>query len=212
LHFLQTFSAQLGQALALYGGWGLFAISFLDSSFLSFPAINDILLIHLSSLHPTMSIAYALDCAVGSVLGAYLIFVIARRGAKSMLRASSSQRMQRLERWLKRNDFLSVLVASLLPPPAPFKIFALTAGALRVNTSRFCVALLAGRTLRFTVEGFLGARFGAGAEGYLRGNAGWVSLLISVFLILITVLQRRFRSRREEDSPKAPGHDPAALP
>lgn len=211
MHFLESLSAKLGLILALYGGWGLFAISFLDSSFLSFPVVNDLLLIHLSSRRPSMALLYVLQCSIGSMLGAYTIYALARRGANSAWRISSSGRMKRVEQWLERNDFVCIVVASLLPPPAPFKIFAITAGMLRLNPLRFCSALLVGRTLRFSVEGLLGARYGSRAEGYLKGNVGAASLVVSVLLVVITLLQRRFRRRLQEDPPSVPGSDHSKL-
>ena len=52
MHFLNSLSAALGNVLARYGGWGLFAVSFLDGSALGLPLINDLLLIELSMQHP----------------------------------------------------------------------------------------------------------------------------------------------------------------
>jgi membrane protein YqaA with SNARE-associated domain len=69
LAFLKSFFVKLGQVLALYGGWGLLGISFLDSSFVAMPSANDLLLIHLASQHPLRAMFYALASTVGSVLG-----------------------------------------------------------------------------------------------------------------------------------------------
>ncbi len=193
---MRSLSAQLGKLLALYGGWGLLAISFLDSSFLSLPLINDLLLIHLSGRHPSRMLFYALQCTAGSLLGAYVTYGIARGGGRYLLRRVSQRKMASMRRWLDRNDFVSVLVASLLPPPAPFKLFLITAGVLRVNPVRFGTALLLGRGARFLVEAYLGARFGAQAELYLKENLVWVSFLVAALVVLATVVYRRLASRR----------------
>jgi membrane protein YqaA with SNARE-associated domain len=130
---MDSLSANLGKILALYGGWGLLAISFLDSSILSLPLVNDLLLIHLSAQHPERMLFYALQSTIGSILGAYLTYGVARGGGKYLLRRVAPKKIARAQHWLDRNDFVSVLVASLLPPPAPFKVFLITAGLLRVN-------------------------------------------------------------------------------
>ena len=205
---LKSLSAQLGHFLALYGGWGLLAISFLDSSFLSFPLVNDLLLIHLSGQRPSMALVYALQCTLGSVLGAYIMYAAARRGAKLFLRGPSMAKMERIERWLGRNDFVAILTISLLPPPAPFKVFAITAGVLRVNRVRFVAALFAGRALRFTAEGLMGARYGGRAEAYLRENIGWVSLVTIALVLVIFVLYRRLRPRPRVEPPGEHGPGP----
>ena len=68
--------------LALYGGGGLFVMSFLDSSFVPFPGINDLALIVLASKHPARAPFYALLSTLGSLLGCYVIYGIARGGGR----------------------------------------------------------------------------------------------------------------------------------
>jgi membrane protein YqaA with SNARE-associated domain len=200
LAFLKSLFAKLGQVLALYGGWGLLGISFLDSSFVPLPTANDLLLMHLSSQHPKRALLYALASTVGSVLGAYVIYGLARGGARFLWRGRSSAALGRAHQWLERNEFVSILVMSLLPPPAPFKAFLVTAGALRVNAARFGVALLVGRSLRFTSEALLGARYGAQAEAYLKRRFVWASLLAAGLIVALTLLHRRLARRSVESS------------
>lgn len=93
--------------------------------------------------------------------------------------------------WLERNDFVSVLVMSLLPPPAPFKVFVTTAGVLRMNPLRFGLALFVGRGARFAAEAMLGARYGADAEVYIRHHVGRASMIAIVIIVLCTLAYRR---------------------
>lgn len=199
--FLKSLIVKLGQVLALYGGWGLLGISFLDSSFVPLPSANDLLLMHLSSQHPKRALLYALASTVGSVLGAYVIYGLARGGARFLWRWQSSAAMTRAHAWLERNEFVSILVMSLLPPPAPFKVFLITAGALRVNAARFGVALLVGRSLRFASEALLGARYGAQAEAYLKEHFVWASLVAVGLIVALTLLHRRLARRSIASSP-----------
>jgi len=195
LEFIKGVSEKLGKILVAYGGPGLFAISFLDSSFLSFPGINDALLIYLSSLHPYRAPLYAVLSAAGSVLGAFVMYWLVRSGRRLLGREKFSPRKrERARAWLNRNGFLAVLVMSLLPPPAPFKLFILSAGALRLNVVHFVVGLIVGRLLRFGAVAYLGARYGKQAEAYLRDNFGWVSLVIVGVVVLGYWVVRRYRS------------------
>jgi membrane protein YqaA with SNARE-associated domain len=205
LAFLKSLFVKLGQVLALYGGWGLLGISFLDSSFVPLPSANDLLLMHLSSQHPKRALLYALASTVGSVLGAYVIYGLARGGARFLWRWQSSAAMTRAHAWLERNEFVSILVMSLLPPPAPFKVFLITAGALRVNAARFGVALLVGRSLRFASEALLGARYGTQAEAYLKEHFVWASLVAVGLIVALTLLHRRL-ARRSVPSSSADIH------
>lgn len=193
--FLKSFIAKLGQALVLYGGWGLLGVSFLDSSFVPLPGANDLLLIHLSAQNPARAIVYALASTLGSLGGSFVMYGLARGGAKLFARRQASPSVQRAREWLERNDFASLLVASLLPPPTPYKFFLLAAGALRINALRFGMALLVGRGLRFGAAAYLGARYGAQAEAYLKGNIVWVSLLAVCFVVAWTMVYRRLATR-----------------
>jgi membrane protein YqaA with SNARE-associated domain len=207
LPFFKSFSSRLGRVLALYGGWGLFAISFLDSSFLSFPLVNDLLLIHLASQSPRRAPLYAFLTASGSVLGAFVLYGLTRGGRRLLRTSSSEEKQSRAREWLNRNDFTAVLLASLLPPPFPLKPVVLAAGALRVGALRFGLALLIGRSLRFLADAWVGARYGASAEAYLKENLGRASLAI-VALILAGVLL--FRGLRKLRRPAPPGGDSGA--
>ena len=175
-------------------------ISFLDSSFVPLPGLNDLLLIHLTSQHPERAVLYAVASTFGSVAGAYLIYGLARGGAKFLWRRASSASVSRAHDWLERNEFATMLVAALLPPPAPFKVFLITAGALRVNAARFGLALAIGRGLRFGAEAYLGARFGAQAEAYLKANFVWASLAVVAAVVLGTMVYRSVANRRAASS------------
>ena len=169
-------------------------MSFLDSSLIPFPVVNDVALIVMASRRPAWWPLYALTTTLGSIAGAYLFYAIARGGGKFIWRKTTPQAVSRTRRWLEQHDFVSILVASLLPPPVPLKLFLLTAGMLRINAITFGLALLVGRGLRFGAEAWLGARYGARAEGYIRNNLGWVSL-VTVAVIVVFALLRGFAKR-----------------
>jgi membrane protein YqaA with SNARE-associated domain len=194
LPFLKSLASRLGHVLALYGG-GLLVISFLDSSFIPFPGINDLALIVLASQHPARAPLYALLSTLGSLLGCYVMYGIARGGGMLAGGRPTPNKEPRARRWLERNDFVAMLVMAVLPPPAPLKIFVLVAGALRTNALRFGAALLVGRSLRFAVEAWLGARYGTQAEAYLKKNLTWASLVTILVVIGSTFLSRWWKRR-----------------
>ncbi len=193
LSFFKGLAAKLGAVLAAYGGWGLVAISALDSSVVPMPAVNDLLLIHLSASLPFRMPLYVLATTVGSVLGAFVMFSAGFGGGRVIRRGKAGEGSGRVRGWLAKNDFVSVLVASLLPPPAPFKLFLVTAGAMRVRPWRFGLALLVGRGLRFGIEGLLAVRYGEEAETYLKGHFVEVSLALAVAAIVFYWLFRKLQ-------------------
>jgi membrane protein YqaA with SNARE-associated domain len=175
-------------------------MSFLDSSFIPLPGVNDVALIVLSSQNPAHATLYALMSTVGSVLGSYVIYAMARAGG-TLARKSrhAASKTDRSSAWLRRNDFVSMLVMCLLPPPAPLKVFVITMGALRVNALHFGAAFLVGRGLRFGAEAWMGARYGAQAAGYLKKNLTRASLVAIVLIIGLTFLYRWLKHRRAAD-------------
>ena len=76
---IQAWAAQLG-------GLGLFVIAALDSSFLSFPQVNDLLIIYLSTKNPERMPYYAAMTTAGSLFGCFLLYGVARKGGEVFLR------------------------------------------------------------------------------------------------------------------------------
>lgn len=172
-----------GFALSL-GGPGLFLIAFLDSSFLSFPEVCDLLIVWLTVRHKRRMLFYALMCTLGSVAGCYALYAVGRRGGEAFLkRRFKAERIERAMALFRRHGLLAVIVPSLLPPPMPFKIFVLAAGVARVRSIDFIVAVLIGRGIRYFGEGFLALWYGEQAIDFLRNNARMAGLVLAILIV-----------------------------
>jgi membrane protein YqaA with SNARE-associated domain len=181
-HWLQAIVASAG-------GLGLFLIAFLDSSVLTFPVINDLLLIDLSIRNPARMPYYAAMTTLGSVGGCLLLYYIARKGGEAMFHKHAGPRAEKIHAWINRNGFLSILVTALLPPPTPFKVFVIAAGALEMPVRTFVFGLLAARAIRFFGEGFLAIRYGDQAGQFLlthKLEVTGITLLVVLTLYLAT--------------------------
>src|SRR5580704_7518168 len=88
------------------GGLGLFLIAFLDSSVLTFPVINDLLLIDLSIRNPARMPYYAAMATLGSVGGCLLLYYLARKGGEAMFQKQAGPRAQQIRALIKRNGFV----------------------------------------------------------------------------------------------------------
>ena len=149
------------------GAPGLFLISFLDSSVLTFPVINDLLLIELSIQHPARMPLYAFMAMLGSVLGCVLLYFIARKGGETFFKKKAGNKGEVIRQWVEKNGFAGMLAAALLPPPTPFKIFVFAAGVFEVPLWSYTAAISVARAIRYFGVGYLAIRYGDNALPYL---------------------------------------------
>jgi membrane protein YqaA with SNARE-associated domain len=164
------------------GAPGLFLISFLDSSILSFPIINDLLLVDLSMRHHALMPLYALMASAGSVVGCVLLYYSARAGGEAYFPRRAGRRAHAVRHWVERNGFGGVLLAALLPPPTPFKFFVFAAGAFEVPVLVFASAITLARLSRYFLVGFLSVRYGENALPFLKQHWPVVALLALVLV------------------------------
>lgn len=182
------------------GGLGLFIIATLDSSFLSFPQVNDLLVIFLSTRNPDRMPYYAAMTTAGSLLGCFLLYGVARTGGEVFLRKRvSASRVDRGMRIYQRFGLLAVVVPALLPPPTPFKIFVLMAGVAGVAPWRFGLAILIGRGIRYFGQGYLAVRYGEQAAEIAREHGAEVGLGLAGLALLIGLAY--YLSRRQRSQP-----------
>src|SRR5438094_2482366 len=106
------------------GAPGLFVVGFLDSSFLSLPEINDLLLVWMVTKHKPGMLLYAASATLGSIAGCLVLYYLGYKGGEALARRRfSTATVDRTLKAFQRHGMLAVLIPSLLPPPAPFKIF-----------------------------------------------------------------------------------------
>jgi membrane protein YqaA with SNARE-associated domain len=188
-HWLQAIVASAG-------GLGLFLIAFLDSSVLTFPVINDLLLIELSVRNPARMPYYAAMTTLGSVAGCLFLYYLARKGGEAMFHKHAGPRARHIHAWINRNGFLSILVTALLPPPTPFKVFVIAAGALEMPVRTFVLGLLAARAIRFFGEGFLAIRYGDQAGQFILTHKLEVTgIVLGIVICLYLLSLLAFRPR-----------------
>jgi membrane protein YqaA with SNARE-associated domain len=172
------------------GAPGLFLISFLDSSVLTFPVINDLLLIELSMQHPARMTLYAAMAALGSVLGCVLLYFLAKKGGEAFFQKKAGPRGDAIRHWVEKNGFGGMLVAALLPPPTPFKIFVFAAGVFEVPLWSFTSAIALARAIRYFGIGYLAIRYGENALPFLGEHKLQVAIGVIVFSLLSYLLSR----------------------
>lgn len=172
-----------GAALAM-GGPGLFVIAFLDSSFISLPQINDLLVVLMVVQNKPLMPYYAAMATAGSVVGCYAIYLIAARGGEAFLK--KRLKAGHIDRGLavyRRHGVLALMVPAVLPPPAPFKLFVLLAGVANVRPLQFVTAIAVARGARYLVLGALAIRYGDAALELMRTHGRTVGIWLAVLLV-----------------------------
>jgi len=186
----------LEATLGAMGGVGLFAIGFLDSSIIPLPVINDLILIDLSVRYPERMLYYALMSVIGSVLGCVALFFVAKKGGEAYFRKYAGPRSDKIRKWVQGNEFLTVLVGALMPPPTPFKLVVIGSGAFEMSLRNFVLALTLARVIRYFGLGFLAVRYGDQATQFVLQHKVSMSVAILGAVLLFYVLVRlMFRSK-----------------
>ena len=185
-------------ALAL-GGPGLFLVAFLDSSFVSLPEINDLLLMWMVMQHKSRMPYYAIISLAGSLAGCLVLFYIGRASEHWVAKRFSAQRLERAMKTFQRYGVMAVLIPSLLPPPAPFKVFVLLSGIAGIGVPSFSLAIIIGRGIRYFGEGLLAVWYGEQAVDYVAANGRPIALgLVTLLAIALAAYILRKRAQRRK--------------
>ena len=197
---LVSLSTSIFRFFRRLGIFGLFLLSALDSSFLVFPFGNDLLLIALvsSNRNGPMWIAYVLASAIGSVIGVFVLDLLVRRaGEKGLERFLSKKRIEKIKAKIENKSFLTVFLATLIPPPFPFTPAVMTASALQLPKGKLLGAVFVGRLVRFGVEAILALYFGRQVIAFINSDvvSYVVYALIGIAIVLSTLSLMRWIKR-----------------
>ena len=179
------------------GGVGLIPLGLLDNSVVPIPGSMDVLTIVLAARDGRWWFYYAMMATIGSVIGAFVTFRLARKGGKETLeRKISPERAARIIKIFSKWGFWSIAIAALLPPPVPMVPFVIAAGATQYSTQKFIAALTLGRAIRYTALALLGVHYGRGIVGFVTHPGhpyifAGVAVAVIVGVVLFVVLSAR---------------------
>ena len=195
-HILSRYSAFLWAALQPLGAWGVFAIAALDGAAAGLPM--DVVVGGYVAQNHSRFLLYVLMAAAGSALGSLVIYAIGYAGGEELLRKRvSAARFEKMHAAFDKHPFWSLMFPAMLPPPTPFKLFALVAAVTEMSIGHFLLAIFFGRVVRFLVLGILVLEFGPGVVHTLRiffsHHFHWIVLAAIGMLAVLLVLKRRER-------------------
>jgi membrane protein YqaA with SNARE-associated domain len=141
------------------GVWGVCALAIVDSSSIPMP-IDAIVIGYVASDHAKFVI-YAFMAALGSAIGALVPYYIGRAGGELfLLKRVNRERYEKLRDRFEKQEFLAIMVPSMMPPPMPVKLFEFAAGVFEMKTVWFFSAILLGKFLRFLLWAAITVFFG----------------------------------------------------
>jgi len=166
------------------GGLGLIPLGLLDNSPIPLPGVMDVATILFSARHEQLWLYYALMATLGSVLGGFVSYRLARKGGKAALeRRFSPRKVDKVCKIFERWGFAAIAIPALLPPPMPMVPFLLAAGAMQYPVRKFLVALTLGRISRYMLLAYLAARYGRHIIAFITGHGH--PLIVAIILVLI---------------------------
>jgi len=202
IHPITKGLTRVSEYLVTFGAFGLFTVALLDSTFVPLPSSADALMLLLATANPRWMLLYAFMGTAGSSLGCWILYYISRKAGARALSKFSEAKRNRVKDLIDRYDILAVLVATLLPPPFPFKLFVITAGVFRFSITRFMIAVVAGRAFRFLLIGYFAVRYGAEAKMILGKYYPWIGLGLAVaimaFVVTRSLLKRKLKPAIEQ--------------
>ncbi len=170
-------------AIAKLGIWGVGIVALLDSSTIPVP-MDAILAVYIWN-NKSHFVLCCILAALGSAIGGLLPYGIGRAGGELfLLKRINRERFEKLRLRFERQEFLAVMIPSMLPPPAPWKLFIFGAGVFEMRVIPFMIAVFAGRMVRWLILSVLVLKLGPGAADLVAHHA---VLVVAVILVLAAI-------------------------
>ena len=164
--------------------WGLFGISFAESSF--FPIPPDVMLIPMVLARRQRWLFYACLCTVASILGAFVGYWIGAQlfesvGKPILAFYGKEDSFEAVRQWYNTWGGWGVLFAAVTP--FPYKVLTIFSGATGLDLVTFAVVSVIGRGLRFFLVSWLLYKIGEPIREFIERRLGLI-FTIGVVLLL----------------------------
>ena len=180
----------LSWAYSPLGGYALFFLAFIESSF--FPIPPDVLLIALVLSIREKAFKYAYICSMASVIGGLLGYYIgyelwySGEGYSAIAKffftyipGFTIDNFLTTKKWFHEFSFWIVFTAGFTP--IPYKVITISSGVTNINLSMFIIASIISRSLRFFIVAGLIWKFGMPVKNFIDKIFNLVSI-VSVLL------------------------------
>ena len=183
VHWMAKLNLVLLPFLAKFGFWGMGALALLDSSTIPIPM--DALLAFSVWNDKSRFWLYILMASIGSAIGGLLPYGLGRAGGELfLLKRVNRERYERMRTRFERQEFLAMMIPSMLPPPTPWKAFVFAAGVFEMRIIPFLLAVFCGRMVRWLMLSLLVLKLGPGAVQVVAHHSLTVVGIVGFLAIL----------------------------
>jgi membrane protein YqaA with SNARE-associated domain len=159
LQFFVKYKIWLLALLKPLGVWGVGCIAFLDAAALPVPM--DFILAGYVWANKSHFYLYVIVASAGSALGGLVPYYLGRAGGELFLmKRINRARFEQLRDRFEKQEFLAMMIPSILPPPTPWKLFVFAAGVFEMKISTFLLAVFVGRVVRDMITAILVIEYG----------------------------------------------------
>ncbi|MDQ0270503.1 YqaA family protein [Cytobacillus purgationiresistens] len=176
-----------------YGVFGLFFVSFADSSFLPIPP--DVLLISMAFAAPENVFWYAFLTTFASVVGAIFGWYIGHKlGRPVLLLIFSEEKIKKVEHYFNKYGPVAILISAFTP--LPYKVFTIFAGISKIPLRMLVTWSIVGRGARFFLEAAIIALLGTQAKPFFEEHFSMVTISFGILFICLYLIYLVFRKRK----------------
>jgi membrane protein YqaA with SNARE-associated domain len=186
--------------LVKLGFWGAGMAALLDSSSIPVP-MDAIIAVYVWNDKGHFWL-YCLLAAIGSAIGGLLPYGLGRAGGELfLLKRINRERFERMRDRFERQEFLAMMIPSMMPPPTPWKAFVFAAGVFEMRIPAFLLAVFCGRLVRWLLLSILVLKLGPGAVDVVAHHALPVVLGVLLLAVLgfgVWWMRKNGRQKRAE--------------
>jgi membrane protein YqaA with SNARE-associated domain len=161
LHMLAKWKIAVA-VLAKLGIWGAGVAALLDTS--TIPVPMDVFIAGWVWNDRGHFLLYCLLASAGSAIGGLVPYGLGRAGGELfLLKHVNREHYEKIRARFEKQEFLAMMIPSMLPPPTPWKAFVFAAGVCEMRVVPFMLAVFCGRMVRWLLLTMLVLKLGPGA-------------------------------------------------